>query len=83
MNTNNKGIITQIVGPVVDISFKEGVPNLKNALIVKRADGTELVLEVAQHLGFNDVRSVAMSSTDGLTRGVEVYVDGEPLYSDE
>lgn len=72
----NKGTITQIVGPVIDITFKDGVPNLKNALIVKRTDGTELVLEVAQHLGFNDVRSVAMSSTDGLTRGMEVVDTG-------
>ena len=72
----NKGTITQIVGPVIDITFKEGVPPLKNALIVKRADGTELVLEVAQHLGFNDVRAVAMSSTDGLTRGMDVIDTG-------
>ncbi len=72
----NKGTITQIVGPVIDITFKDGVPNLKNALVVKRTDGTELVLEVAQHLGFNDVRTVAMSSTDGLTRGMEVIDTG-------
>ncbi|MBP6948488.1 MAG: F0F1 ATP synthase subunit beta [Candidatus Pacebacteria bacterium] len=72
----NKGTITQIVGPVIDITFKEGVPPLKNALIVKRTDGTELVLEVAQHLGFNDVRAVAMSSTDGLTRGMDVVDTG-------
>ncbi len=75
----NTGIITQIVGPVVDITFSSGVPNLKNAVIVKRTDGTDLVLEVAQHLGFNDVRTVAMSSTDGLTRGMEVVDTGDAI----
>lgn len=74
--TNNIGSITQIIGPILDITFKDGVPPLKNALTVKRADGTELVLEVAQHLGFNDVRAVAMSSTDGLTRGMDVIDTG-------
>lgn len=72
----NKGTITQIIGPILDITFIGGVPALKNALIVKRADGTDLTLEVAQHLGFNDVRAVAMSSTDGLTRGMEVIDTG-------
>jgi F-type H+-transporting ATPase subunit beta len=72
----NKGTITQIVGPVVDITFKDGVPALKNALIITREDGSTLTLEVAQHLGFNDVRTVAMTSTDGLTRGMEVVDTG-------
>ena len=70
------GTITQIIGPILDITFTEGVPDLKNALSVKREDGTELVVEVAQHLGFNDVRAVAMSSTDGLTRGMSVTDTG-------
>jgi F-type H+-transporting ATPase subunit beta len=72
----NKGTITQIVGPVVDITFKDGVPALKNALLITREDGSTLTLEVAQHLGFNDVRTVAMTSTDGLTRGMEVVDTG-------
>jgi F-type H+-transporting ATPase subunit beta len=72
----NKGTITQIVGPVVDITFKDGVPALKNALLITKDDGSTLTLEVAQHLGFNDVRSVAMTSTDGLTRGMEVVDTG-------
>ncbi|MEZ0208815.1 MAG: F0F1 ATP synthase subunit beta [Candidatus Paceibacterota bacterium] len=71
-----KGTITQIVGPVIDITFKDGVPNLKNALHITREDGSLLTLEVAQHLGFNDVRAVAMSTTDGLTRGMEVVDTG-------
>ncbi len=75
----NKGTITQIIGPILDITFKDGVPTLKNALTVKRENGEILVLEVAQHLGFNDVRAVAMSSTDGLTRGMEVVDTGAAI----
>lgn len=75
----NTGTITQIVGPVIDITFAEGVPSLRNALHLKREDGSTLTLEVAQHLGFNDVRAVAMSSTDGLTRGMEVTDTGAPI----
>jgi F-type H+-transporting ATPase subunit beta len=74
-----KGTIIQIVGPVVDITFPGGVPSLKNALILTRADGSTLTLEVAQHLGFNDVRTVAMTSTDGLTRGMEVVDTGAAI----
>ncbi len=72
----NKGKVVQIVGPVVDVTFLGTLPALKNALHITRADGTLLTLEVAQHLGFNDVRAVAMSSTDGLTRGMEVIDTG-------
>ncbi len=74
-----KGTITQIVGPVVDITFPQGVPALKNALIITREDGSTLTLEVAQHLGFNDVRTVAMTSTDGLTRGMEAVDTGAAI----
>jgi F-type H+-transporting ATPase subunit beta len=77
--TKNTGTITQVVGPVVDITFGNGVPALKNALHITRPDGGLLTLEVAQHLGFNDVRAVAMSSTDGLTRGMEVADTGAPI----
>jgi F-type H+-transporting ATPase subunit beta len=75
----NKGTITQIVGPVVDITFTSGVPSLKNALTLTNPNGAVLTLEVAQHLGFNDVRAIAMSSTDGLTRGMEVIDSGAPI----
>jgi F-type H+-transporting ATPase subunit beta len=75
----NKGIITKIVGPVIDITFTQGVPALKNALTLTNPNGTPLVLEVAQHLGFNDVRAVAMSSTDGLVRGMEVIDTGAAI----
>ena len=71
----NIGKIKQIIGPVVDVSFSaEGstLPQILNALSIKRADGTELVFEVQQHLGEDSVRAIAMESTEGLTRGTEV-----------
>lgn len=77
--SQNVGTITQIVGPVVDITFTGGVPALKNALHITRKEGGLLTLEVAQHLGFNDVRAVAMSSTDGLTRGMDVIDTGAAI----
>jgi F-type H+/Na+-transporting ATPase subunit beta len=76
---NNIGSITQIIGPILDITFTGGVPALRNALTVQRLNGELLTLEVAQHLGFNDVRAVAMSSTDGLTRGMEVVDTGAAI----
>lgn len=75
----NKGTITKIVGPVIDITFPEGVPSILNALTVQKEGGSMLTLEVAEHLGYNDVRSIAMSSTDGLTRGMEVMDTGSPI----
>ena len=71
----NFGKITQVIGPVVDVTFEgEGskVPEIYSALVVKRHDGTELMLEVEQHIGENTVRCVAMDSTDGLQRGTRV-----------
>ena len=76
----NKGKINQIIGPVVDLEFKENeLPAIYNALRLRREDGTDLVLEVQQHLGENQVRSVAMDSTDGLVRGMEAFDTGEPI----
>lgn len=79
----NKGKITQIVGPVVDVYFEQGLPAVYNALLVDVVDvhgkKTSLTLEVASHVGLNEVRSVAMSSTDGLTRGMEVLDTGAPI----
>ena len=77
----NIGKIKQIIGPVVDVSFSaEGstLPQILNALSIKRADGTELVFEVQQHLGEDSVRAIAMESTEGLTRGTEVIDLGTP-----
>jgi F-type H+-transporting ATPase subunit beta len=73
------GKISQVMGAVVDVEFKDGnLPEIMNALEVKGWD-TRLVLEVAQHLGDSSVRTVAMDSTDGLTRGMEVTDSGTPI----
>ena len=74
----NKGIIKQIIGPVVDVEFEGELPSILNALHVL-INKKRIVLEVAQHLGENTVRSVSMSATDGLKRGVEVSDTGAPI----
>ena len=74
----NKGTLTQIIGPVVDVVFKNELPKIYNALKVKVGD-RELVLEVAQHMGNNVVRTVAMDDTNGLQRGMEVIDTGAPI----
>jgi F-type H+-transporting ATPase subunit beta len=75
----NKGRVTQIMGPVVDVKFDGGkLPEIYNALRIKQ-DAMNLTLEVALHLGDNTVRTVAMSSTDGLVRGAEVEDTGKPI----
>lgn len=73
----NVGHITQIIGAVVDIHFADKLPEILNALHIKRDDGTTLVLEVAQHLGENVVRAIAMDTTDGLVRGMETHDTGD------
>ncbi len=75
----NTGIIKQIISVVVDIEFKEKIPDLYNALEVKMPSGDVLTLEVQQHVGSNMVRAVAMSTTDGLERGQEVVDTGSPI----
>jgi len=76
----SKGIVRQVIGPVVDIQFPEGeLPSIYNAVKIPREDGNELVLEAQQHLGENTVRCVAMDSTDGLVRGMEAYDTGSPI----
>ena len=74
------GKISQIMGAVVDVVFEDGrLPEILNALEVDRGDDGTLVLEVAQHLGDSIVRTVAMDSTDGLTRGIPVVDSGIPI----
>jgi F-type H+-transporting ATPase subunit beta len=69
----NTGKIVQVIGPVVDVSFEDGaLPNILDALVVKKEDGTELVLECQQHLGEDRVRTISMDSTEGLMRGMPV-----------
>ena len=75
-----EGYITQVIGPVVDVRFDNGeLPNLKNALKVAYADGKSLTLEVAQHIGDDAVRCIAMGSTDGLVRNMTVTDTGNPI----
>ena len=76
----NEGLITQIIGPVIDVEFQQGeLPEIYNALNITMDDGTVVVAEVQQMLGSNRVRTVAMSSTDGLKRGMKVVNTGEPI----
>ena len=76
--TTNSGKIKQVLGAVVDVSFEDKLPQILDALIVKHED-KNLVLEVAQHLGENTVRTIAMDSTDGLVRGQKVEDTGQPI----
>ena len=78
MVKKNIGIITQITGAVVDVSFEKDLPAILNALQVDH-EGSKLILEVAQHLGENSVRTIAMDTTDGLVRGQEVLDTGSPI----
>jgi len=76
-----KGKISQIIGPVIDVVFENEaeLPKIYDSMTVKRPDGQEVVLEVQQHTGENTVRSIAMDSTDGLQRGQEVTLMGSPI----
>lgn len=76
--SKHTGKITKIIGAVVDVAFEEKLPEIYHALEVD-LDGKTLVLEVQQHIGLNEVRAVAMSSTDGLARGAEVTATGAPI----
>jgi F-type H+-transporting ATPase subunit beta len=76
----NKGFVTQIIGPVLDIAFTDGnLPPIYSALKIELADGSSTIVEVQQLLGDNQVRAVSMRSTDGLKRGVEVLDLGAPI----
>ncbi len=76
----SKGTIKQVIGPVVDLEFKEGeLPEIYNAIRIERENEKPLILEVQQHLGENMVRCVSMDSTDGLTRGLEGEDTGESI----
>lgn len=76
----NKGYVTQIIGPVLDIQFPDGIlPPIYSAVRISLEDGTETIVEVQQLLGDNKVRAVSMRSTDGLKRGVEAIDLGSPI----
>src|SRR5687768_18404604 len=79
-NGNNKGRIEEIQGVVIEAVFPEDLPEINNAITVERHDaGGTLVCEVQQHLGDDRVRAVAMDTTDGLARGVDVVDTGAPI----
>ena len=80
------GHISQIIGPVIDVYFdtkgldaEKVLPRIHDALVVKRPDGRDLIIEVQQHIGEDTVRTVAMDNTDGLQRGLEVIPTGAPI----
>jgi len=76
----NKGYVTQIIGPVLDIQFSEGkLPPIYSAIKIQLEDGTSTIVEVQQLLGDNRVRAVSMRSTDGLKRGIEAVDLGTPI----
>ncbi len=75
------GHITQIIGPVIDVAFNsvDELPKIYDALEITRPDGQKLIVEVEQHIGENTVRTIAMDSTDGLMRGMDVVNTGNPI----
>lgn len=80
MAENNIGKITQIISAVIDIKFTEGnLPEINSAINIKTNDGGKLVVEVAQHLGDDTVRCIALGPTDGLVRGMEAEATGAPI----
>lgn len=80
MADNHTGKITQVIGAVLDIKFHEGeLPEIHDAIRIETRDGETLVVEVAQHLGDDTVRCIAMGPTDGLVRGMEAISEGGPI----
>ena len=80
MAEQNTGKITQVIGAVLDIQFDQGVlPEINDAVEIRRKDGSKLVAETAQHLGDDIIRCIAMGPTDGLVRGMEAIATGGPI----
>ncbi len=81
MNKTNVGRIAQIIGPVIDVVFdnEKNLPKIYDALVIDRNNGEKLILEVQQAVGENVVRTIAMDSTDGLRRGMDVISTGNPI----
>ena len=80
MTAQNTGTITQVIGAVLDIRFSGGVlPEMNDAVWIEKKDGSRLTVEVAQHLGDDIVRCIAMGPTDGLVRGMEAVATGGPI----
>jgi len=81
MSEKAKGVISQVIGPVVDVTFDDDsqLPNIYDALYVTNNDGNDIVLECQQDIGESTVRTVAMDTTDGLRRGMDVFSTGSPI----
>ena len=80
MADNRTGKITQVIGAVLDIKFgSDNLPEINDAIDIQTKDGGKLVVEVAQHLGDDTVRCIAMGPTDGLVRGMEAQATGGPI----
>jgi len=81
MSNKNIGKISQIIGPVIDVAFEDNIdlPNIYDALEVKNDDGDVIILECQQNIGESTIRAIAMDSTDGLYRGLEVISTGSPI----
>jgi len=76
-----KGKVSQVIGPVVDVSFEDAdsLPNIMDAIEIKKENGSVLVLECQKHIGEDSVRAISMDSTDGLRRGAEAIATGSPI----
>ena len=82
MATNNTGKVSQIIGPVIDVTFENneaGLPDIYDSLEITRKNGSKLVLECQQHIGEDTVRAIAMETTDGISRGETVTATGSPI----
>ena len=81
MEKQSIGKISQIIGPVIDVTFDQDMklPNIYDALEVTKKDGTTIILEAQQDIGENTIRTIAMDSTDGLKRGMQVKALGDPI----
>ncbi len=79
--TKKAGKIAQIIGPVIDVAFESDaeLPDIHEALSIRKDNGEELILECQQEIGESTVRTIAMDSTDGLRRGMEVIPMGRPI----
>ena len=80
--SKNTGKVTQIIGPVIDVTFENneaGLPDIYDSLEITRGDGSKLVLECQQHIGEDTVRTIAMETTDGISRGTAVVATGSPI----
>ncbi len=80
MTEKTKGTVAQVMGPVIDVRFEEGaLPAIFNALTMQNGEKA-LTVEVAQHIGSNIVRCIAMSSTDGIKRGIPLVDNGRQIF---